>query len=428
MTLPTKAPHSSQDRLDLLYNLSQAFNSSLDLDEVLNRVIDEVIVVTQAERGFVMLHDDQGKLVFRVARGIDQTTISDPVFQVSISVVKGVARDGQPVLTGDAQMDPRFSMRQSVKLLGLRSILCVPLKVKEQILGIVYVDNRIQAGIFTPADLDLLSAIASSAAIAIENARLYQVAVEKGRLEQELQMARQLQSSLLPSTTPQVSGWEFAARWLPARQVAGDYYDFIPIRAGKLGLVIADVSDKGMSAALFMALTRSTVRACMDNTAEPMEGMTCANHLIFADSINSMFVTLFYALIDPQENRITYVNAGHNPPLLYQPDKSPQKGRLSYLGRTGMALGIWPDSLYQQETLSFNPGDFLVMYTDGVTDTMDVEENFFGTEKLEQVVMENAHETASAAQMVKAIEQAVENFSQSPDRFDDITLLVVKRL
>jgi sigma-B regulation protein RsbU (phosphoserine phosphatase) len=248
MTLDLSQP--STDRLALLYRLSHTFSSSLDLDEVLNLVMDEVIAVTRAERGFVMLHDAGQGLAFRVARGMDRSTIDDPQFQISRSVVERVAREGRPILTSDALHDDRFSMRKSVMSLGLRSILCVPLIHKAQILGVVYVDNRLHSGIFVQADLDLLTAIASSAAIAIENAHLYQVAVEKGRLERELQMARELQASLLPGETPQTPGWEFAARWRPARRVSGDFYDFIPLDRGHVGLVLADVSGKGMPAAL----------------------------------------------------------------------------------------------------------------------------------------------------------------------------------
>jgi phosphoserine phosphatase RsbU/P len=423
MSLPSYPSKPSSDRLELLFHLSQTFNSTLDLDEVLNRVMDEVIASLRAERGFVMLRDEQDQLAFRVARGMDQSVIQDPMFQVSLSTVETVARDGQAVLTGDAQVDPRFSMRQSVRLLGLRSILCVPLKLKDRILGIVYVDNRVQAGMFTQQDLELLGAIASSAAIAIENARLYQVAVEKGRLEQELQMARQLQISLLPSETPHVPGWEFSARWLPARKVAGDYYDFIPGQQKQVGLVIADVSDKGMHAALFMALTRSIMRASMDHTTLPMDGMRRANRLIYADATSGMFVTLFYALLDPEKNQITYVNAGHNPPILY---KAGSPGRLIHLGRTGIALGVFEDSVYQQNTMQFNPGDFIVIYTDGVTDAMDADGNTFGMENLQQVVTENS--TASAAELLTTLERAIEAHTGARERFDDITVLIAKRL
>src|SRR4030042_698982 len=222
-------PQLSGERLALLYRLSQTFNSSLDLDQVLNLVMDEVIAVTGAERGFLTLREANGSLMFRVARGRDQKTIDDPQFQISRSVVERVAQEGEPILTSDAQKDDRFSARQSVVILGLRSILCVPLKIKDQVLGVIYVDNRLQTGIFSEADLELLTAIASSAAIATENARLYQVAVEKGRMARELQMAREVQASLLPQETPQGPGWEFAACWQPARGGAGGYYDLTPL-------------------------------------------------------------------------------------------------------------------------------------------------------------------------------------------------------
>jgi sigma-B regulation protein RsbU (phosphoserine phosphatase) len=415
----------SSERLALLYQLSQTFNSSLNLDEVLNRVMDEVIVATRAERGFLMLHDDQGELAFRAARGMDQHTIQDPMFQISLSVVQGVARQGQPVLTGDAQVDPRFSMRQSVKLLGLRSILCVPLRIKERILGTIYVDNRIQAGIFSQDDLDLLSAIASSAAVAIENARLYQVAVEKGRLERELQMALQVQLSLLPAEVPEVAGWEFAARWLPARQVAGDYYDFIPGQNGQLGMVVADVSDKGMPAALFMALSRSIVRASMDPALQPADSIQRANRLICQDSTSGMFITLFYALLEPQAGQVAYVNAGHNPALFFQRGKRPGQGAMSRLGRTGMALGVESETPYKQRSLALKPGDFLVMYTDGVTDALDAQGQSFGMERLESLVL--AHREETAGEMSQALESAIRNFTGGAPGFDDITLLIVRR-
>jgi sigma-B regulation protein RsbU (phosphoserine phosphatase) len=412
----------SGDRLALLYRLSQTFNSSLDLDEVLNRVMDEVIAVTRAERGFVMLHDADGRPVFRVARGMDQSTIDDPQFQVSRSVVERVAHEGQPILTDDAQQDDRFSTRQSVMILGLRAILCVPLRIKNEILGVVYVDNRLQAGIFTPADLDLLTSIASSAAIAIENARLYQVAVEKGQMERELQMAYEIQTGLLPHETPQVPGWEFAAYWHPAREVAGDYYDFIPLHSGQLGLVIADVSDKGMPAALFMALTRSTVRASVGHTSSPADGIAHANRLICADASGGMFVTLVYALLDPQAGEITYVNAGHNPPLLYRAEQD----RLVALTRTGMAIGVVADSAFEQRTVQLNYGDFVLLYTDGVTDATDAQEQEFGEERLQRVILDQRH--APVADVVAALEQAIGDFAGSTAPFDDVTMMAIKRL
>lgn len=418
----------SSDRLELLYHLSQTFNSSLDLDEVLNRVMDEVITTTRAERGFVMLHEpgedaeSSGGLKFQVARGMDQKTINDPQFQISRSVVERVAHEGKPILTSDAQTDARFNIRESVMFLGLRSILCVPLNIKDKPIGVIYVDNRLQAGIFTQADLELLSAIASSAAIAIENARLYHVAVDKGRMERELQMARRVQSSLLPRETPQIPGWEFSALWQPAREVSGDYYDFIPTEFGHLGLVIADVTDKGMPAALFMASTRSIIRASLTRALSPVDGIGYANRLLCGESNDGLYVSLFFALLNLENGGLTYVNAGQNPPLLY----NCVQNQLIELTSTGMPLGIDADNQYEQSTISLNHGDFILLYTDGVTDAINPHQQEFGTDRLKAVLL--AQRRATSESILVSLEQAVNNFTGTHVLYDDLTIVVAKRL
>jgi sigma-B regulation protein RsbU (phosphoserine phosphatase) len=231
-----------------------------------------------------------------------------------------------------------------------------------------------------------------------------------------------VQASFLPRETPQVPGWEFVARWQPAYEVAGDYYDFIPLDREQLGLVIADVSDKGMPAALFMALTRSIVRASVDRAPSPADGIAHANRLICADSTRGMFVTLFYALLNPATGEMTYVNAGHNPPLLCRADQD----QLTPLARTGMALGVVEDTPFEQRTLRLNPGDFIVLYTDGVTDTTDAHEQDFGMERLQRAILD--HRQASAADVVAALEQAIGDFADSIASFDDIAMVVIKCL
>ena len=414
------------DRFALLFRLTQAFTSSLDLNEVLNRVMDEVIATIRAERGFVMLVEEGGNLDFRVARGLDRRDIQSPEFEISRGTVERVAQEGQPILTSDAQTDERFSGRQSVLLLKLRSVMCAPLKVKDRVTGVIYVDNRIKANIFTGSDLDLLSAIASVAAIAIENARLYLVSVEKARMEQELQTARQMQTSLLPSEVPQIPGWDFAAFWKPAREVAGDFYDFIPLPDGKLGLVIADVCDKGMAAALFMAVSRSILRASIGNSATPADDISHANLSICGDSNIGYFVTLFYATLDPASGLLTYVNAGHNPPLLCQPNAKENQRIPTQLTRTGIALGADTSLPYQQETVQLNPGDFIFLYTDGVTEAVDPAGQTFGIERLQQILQE--HYDENAAEIISWVEKAATMFTASATPFDDITLMVVRRL
>ncbi len=436
----SSSPSLSSDRLALLCRLSQDFNSSLDVNEVLNRVMDEVISVIHAERGILLLaespdapwQDGQVVVVSPLklcrARGLDSHTIASKDFRISHSILEQVACEGKAVLTSDAQNDDRFSARQSVIQLRLRSILCVPIKIKERLLGIIYVDNRIQAGIFTPADLELLTAIAANAAIAIENAHLYQVAIEKGRMERELQVASRVQSALIPHQTPKHANWDFAARWLPARHVGGDYYDFVPLEImpgshPTTGLVIADVTDKGMPAALFMTLTRSTLRASLYSATSPAEGIRRANKLVCADSPNSMFVTMFYAQLDLESGEMIYVNAGHNPPMLFKTGSNPQTP-YTLLRRTGLPLGVEPESEYTQEKVYLAPGDFVFFYTDGVLDALNAQGKEFGMESMIQILLQASSSTAN--DMVETLEQALGNFIGSTPPYDDITILVAK--
>lgn len=418
-------PTQPAAHLATLYEISQTINSTLDLDEVLELVMDQVIAVTGAERGFLMLRSRdegrEGEMVFRVARGIDQQEIEQPSFQVSRSVVEGVAASGEPVLTANAAEDVRFSGTKSVVLKGLRSILCVPLRLKERTTGLVYVDNRLQAGIFGQEDLDLLVSFGNLAAIAIENARLYQVAVEKGRMEQELKLAREIQRSLLPAATPEISGYEIAADWRAAREVAGDFYDFIQLAdSDQLGVLIADVSDKGAPAAIYMAVARSLIRGNAAGAACPLEAIERANRLIVADSRAGMFVTAFYLVLSPGSGTVRYVNAGHNLPLLRRAD-----GEIVELEKGGMALGWFEENPLVERQLTLESGDLLVLYTDGVTDACNREMTEFGKQRLWEVVA--AGDGLSARSALEQITRAVSRFADGAAASDDITLVVVRR-
>ncbi len=251
-------------------------------------------------------------------------------------------------------------------------------------------------------------------------AQVVDLAVERDRLERELQLAREMQIGFLPHETPQVPGWEFVARWKPAYQVAGDYYDFIPLEAGHLGLVIADVADKGMPAALFMVLTRSTVRASAVGAPTPAEGITRTNRLLCADSSGGMFVTLFYGHLSLESGDCTYVNAGHDPPLLYRRGSA----ELTELWPTGMALGVSEEASYEQRTVHLEPGDLVVSYTDGLTDAVDASEREFGRDRLKRIILEQCH--SPAEEIASALEQALDDFACDP--FDDTAMVLVKRL
>jgi len=297
--------------------------------------------------------------------------------------------------------------------------------VNDRAIGVIEVFNK--PGGFSVADRELLDMFASSAAFAIENARLYQLAVEKGRLERELQVARQVQASLLPHGMPRLPGWDVAAAWLPAREVAGDYYDYIqlemtPDQAQKLGLVIADVADKGTPAALFMVNARSTLRASMFDADSPVHGLTHVNQLVCDDSHDGMFVTLFYAQINSLDGVVTYVNAGHNPPFLLR--ASGEEPEL--LTRTGMALGVDPSIVFTQRAVTLETGDFILFYTDGVPDALNEAGQGFGENRLRELALVNR--AASASGMVGAIEAALKAHIGGTLPFDDITIMALKRL
>jgi len=323
------------------------------------------------------------------------------------------------VIVNEPRSDPRFyAAADATSGFTTECILAVPLIINERTIGVIEVFNK--PGGFIQADLDLLSAIGSSAAVALENARLYQAAIEKGRMERELQVARSVQVSLLPTKLPTVFGWEFASRWLPARQVSGDYYDSIPISFNRLGLFVADVTDKGIPAALFMAFTRSIVRASLTEAASPATGITKANRLICSGSTHGLFVTMFYALLDPTSSKLTWVNAGHIPALHYKA----ATGQITRLSSTGMALGMDINAIYRQQKSRLATGDFILLYSDGITEAPSEQQDEFGIERLEDVL--RTHGGDDAEHVLSAIEEAVQTHAGNTSALDDITLLIIK--
>ena len=411
----------SEDRLSLLYRVSQTFNSSLDLGEVLNRVMDEVVAATRAERGFVMLRQEDGSFRFGAARGMDHLTVETPEFQVSRGIVDRVAAEGKPLLTSDAQSDSWLASRDSVRIVGARAILCVPLEQKGRVDGVIYVDSRLQSGVFSPDDVAMLQGIAGSAAIAIDNARLYQVAVEKGRMERELQVAREVQSSLLPRSVPTFPGWDFAASWQPAREVSGDFYDFVTFRDGSPGALIGDVTDKGMPAALFMASSRSVVRANVAASNDPQEALRNANRVLCDEAPNGMFVTLLLAQLAAEGGRMRIANAGNNRPLIY---RSAQDDIVE-AGNPGLPLGIDPGTTYVAQEHTLARGDFLLMYTDGITDATNLQYELFGHDSLLATLRDVRREPAGDIR--ERLRLAVASFIGAMPPYDDVTFLVARR-
>jgi sigma-B regulation protein RsbU (phosphoserine phosphatase) len=411
-------PNQSQAHLQTLYQITATMNSSLDLDVAMNNIIDAVMKVTRAQRGFLLSVDEDGDgLRVVAARGADGSTLAEDAY--STTIVNEVLRTRETLLTNNAQFDQNYEVGQSIIIRGLRAILCAPMMVKEKILGIVYVDTSMRTGTFTEADRELLDLVAGQAAITLENAFLYSVAVEKGRMERELQMAREIQEGLLPSKLPVLAGYQIAAHWESAREVAGDFYDAFMIGPDSFAVVVADVSDKGAPAALFMAVARTMIRTLALGGSQPVETLRQTNDLMLEDAESGMFVTVYHSVFRRGGSGI-HVNAGHNPPLVYRQ----ATGTVEMLPRGGRAIGWFPDNPVSPQAFAMQPGDVIVYYTDGITEAENAAGEQFGEDRLIEVVAQNAENSADV--LLAHVEQAVARFVDGAPAHDDMTLVVVR--
>ncbi len=311
-------------------------------------------------------------------------------------------------------------------------ILVQPLTARGAVLGMLVAEHDGVTALSARA-LTLYTGVANQVAGALESALLAQEAAEASRLEEELRVARDIQTALLPAHVPVLPGWDVAADWRSARLVGGDFYDFwrLPITrsvgssnldAPPFGFVIADVSDKGVPAALFMALSRSLVRAAALDGSPPGVALSKANRWISRDTDLSMFVTLFYGVLDPERGVLRYACGGHNPPLLMRA----ANGDVTPLTTPGIALGVLDEATIGEAEVEIQPGDVLVCYTDGVTEAIDADEQPFDVVRLIEVVAR--HRTRSAADIVNAIVVALQAFTADRPPFDDITLVIIKRV
>jgi serine phosphatase RsbU (regulator of sigma subunit)/putative methionine-R-sulfoxide reductase with GAF domain len=310
---------------------------------------------------------------------------------------------------------------------GTGSLLAFPLVSKGEILGMMSIDYDIPGDQISQRWMSILTGISGQAALAIENDRLLQEAAEQERMKQELDVARRIQTSFLPERWLDIPGWELATVWRSAREVSGDFYDFIPLPPvngavdQRMGLVIADVADKGVPAALFMALSRTLVRTVAIDGRPPSRAIARANDLIQSDARSELFVTLFYAILQPDSEEIAFVNAGHVPPLLVRI----KDGTTEELMTGDMALGVLPDLEFAGHKTHLAPGDTLVLYTDGVIEASNPQQQMFGRERLIELV--KANRTQSAEELAQTIDEVVTAFAGDAPQYDDFTLVVAKR-
>ena len=367
----------------------------------------------------IMMRDEKNPdLKVAVARLRDRAGDVGEI-RISRSVMEEVVTNGKSVLTSDAQADPRF-MGGTVMLQGVRSVLAVPLGVGENVFGIIYADSPLAEGRFTEDHLKVLTTLASVAAIRVENARLMEERIERERLEREQQVASEIQHRFLPAAAPQVAGYELQGISFPCYEIGGDYYDFIERTNGRLVVALGDVSGKGTAAALLMSSLHAAIHAQADIHDSLVKTISAVNRYLVESIPPNRFVTLFYAELDPEKGSLSFLNSGHNPPLIVHAG-----GTMEQLAAGGLPLGIMPNADFREGRTRLHPGDVLVIYSDGVTEAVNPKGEEFGPTRLYEVVARNID--SSAAGIRDRIEAALTKFCQGTPAADDITLVIVKR-
>ncbi|MDT5272832.1 MAG: phosphoserine phosphatase RsbU/P [Acidobacteriota bacterium] len=408
------------DLLALISKVGVTLLASATLDETLSQVALLVFDAVPAERCLIMLREagEGGELKIRAAEMRDRRPEVGEV-RVSRTIVEEVVNQGRSVLTSDAQHDPRFKS-STVTFQGIRSVLAVPLGVGERIFGMIYADSPLATSRFSEDHLKVLTTLGSVAAIRVENTRLLEEHLEQERFERELQLAREIQQRFQPTAPPIVAGYELQGISFPSYQIGGDYYDFILCNGGRLVVALGDVSGKGTSAALLMSSLHAAVHAQVASGRPITETVGAVNNYLADNTPANRFVTLFYAELDPLTGSLSFINAGHNPPIIAH-----EGGTLEQLAAGGLPLGIVPGFDYREGRTQLRPSDVLVAYSDGVTESQNPSGEEFGTVRLQEVIAQNIGR--SAAGIRDKIEAALSAFAQGTPAGDDITLLIVKR-
>ncbi len=416
-TLDTRAGLRVQVRpeikLQAILQIWQSLGTTLDLKGVLPKILDGLFAIfPQADRGFILLRDpDTGQLVPRAVRDRHAAEGAAPAF--SATVVNHALATGRAILSVDAGRDERFGSSESVLRLRLRSIMCVPLLSHDgTALGVIQIDTQDEEKRFRQEDLDVLVSAAAQAARDVVLAQLHEE-------RRDLEAATQIQKSFLPARPPALAGLRFFEYYSPARHVGGDYYDYIPLPGNRLAVALGDVSGKGISAALLMARLSAAVRFCLASNPSVPEAVRQLSATLTREGTEDRFVTFVVAVLDPADFSLTLVNAGHMPPLRRRSggvdDVGPESG--------GLPLGVM-DRPYAQAVLPFEPGDTLVLYTDGVTEARNPAGKLYGAERLRAVVR-GAPDDVEA--LGRAILDDVRSFAAGRPQNDDLTIVCFSR-
>ncbi len=412
-----------------LLQVAEAVNSLTDLNEILDTIVRLVPLLVGVDSVFILVWDEDRQLfqagpsygVSTMGRGLVETLEIDRDEFLAMS--PQLALDfGQPRLPSAAY----YALRVPAWLeavLNTSTAYNFPLMARGRLVGAKIVGlqrERLGKTPFSTRRINILNGIAQQAATAVVNNQLYKESAERARMQQELDVAHTIQASFLPDGSPNIPGCSVATYWRAARQVGGDFYDFLPLGDDRWGIVIADVADKGVPAALFMALSRTILRAVAFSHNDPAYVLVRANEIIGREAESDLFVTVFYGIWDPATERFTYANAGHNPPLLLQPS-----GAFNTLLGHGPALGILPELPMKSHSIPLRPGETVILYTDGVTEALNEDFDEFGLERLQ--VAARAAARRPSADIVQHITDSINDHTGQTPQFDDMTLMIIKR-
>jgi serine phosphatase RsbU (regulator of sigma subunit)/pSer/pThr/pTyr-binding forkhead associated (FHA) protein len=406
------------------------FSSGVPLNEILDVVLDIALDITRAERGFIVLLDDSKKLKFQRGRNRKKENLNEDQFRVSSTVLQKVIDSGTKQIMSGA--DDEIPKAESIAALELRTVVCLPLRQaqsfensglfnpKANILGAMYLDSRKTTAVLSTISEGLLESLANDAGAVLMNARLLGEAREKEKLEFELNTAREIQESLLPEICGTYETFEAFAQNSPSRTISGDYYDLIQLSDGRTAFVIADISGKGVSAAILTSLVQGVLFAEISRHENLLDSILNVNRFLVSRSNMGKFVSLFIGILHPG-GTLTYINAGHNPPFLVR-----NSGECIELEARGMVLGIIEQAVLQQRSIELQTGDVLCLYTDGVTEAHAPGGELFGEDRLRTALITNR--SANSENILKSVINMVTAHTADHPRSDDLTLLIVKYL
>src|SRR6266576_4513763 len=383
---------STIDKLRMLLDITKTISRSLDLDEVLNLVMDTLDSLIPYDAGGIYLVKCSAPLaewdgkpdetcVFhtQAVRGYDIDDLQELHLKMGEGLIGHVAVTGKPYVSHDVGQDRRYINARA----RTQSEMVAPIISNEEVIGVFDLESD-ELNAYTNDDLEVLMLLASQVAIIIEKVMLHEQLIEKQRLETQLEVARQVQLELLPARDPQLDGFDISAYNFPTEEVSGDYYDWVRIYDDQIGLVIADVSGKGVPAALLMAFLRASLRAATHIGYAPHISMSKVNYLLWESIERNQFVTAFYGILDVTNRTLSYTNAGHNPPLLFTAE-----GKHQFIERGSLPLGMFKDTRYHEYYQTIEPGEMLVLYTDGVTEAQNLKGEEYGRDRLARAVKAN---------------------------------------